>query len=308
MLQADVARVRDFVICEERKGKTAGFLFRYEEEHYSRPHGVSVIVAVHNGEAEIRSLLVSLRLQSCDPKLFEVIFALNGCTDGTRELLEGFRLVGINMTILEFAEANVSTARNSAIDVAQFRYATFVDHDDRLSRDYLSESLGLADYRSVVVSNIVRLEGGVPTEDIAQVLVEEAFVGSRVVPPEHVATCYRCYTLNAIKLAPTYMMKRIRFDRSLEHCEDVKYWRDLFVAFLPITVKTPTRRDLYFRTVRANSLSRKSSDSEYQGGPRRRILAMLIEEGQGLAFGSPGWIFDRELSIMLRGFIRNLGV
>ena len=201
----------------------------------------------------------------------------------------------------------IRDSRNAALQRARFRHATFVDHDDHLSRAYLSECLALADYRSVVVSNIMKIEDGILIEDYAQGVIAAGFTLSHVHPPEDIALCYRAYTLNAIKTAPTYMMRRIAYDDALAHSEDVKYWRDLFHAFTPVTVKSPTRRDIYYRKVVSHSLSRRPVDFYDKAKPRFAILDQIERDETRLACNTPQRAFDAQLRALVMQTLFNLG-
>lgn len=270
--------------------------------------GISVIVPIHNGAGELQDLLMSLKNQSMDYSKFEIIFSLNGCTDRTFDVIDEFvKRSGVQSSVIESGFANVARARNKALQRARFRFATFVDHDDYISRGYLEECVLLGDYRSVVVSNIMKIEKGIPVEDYAQHVISAGFHTSSIHGPEDIALCYRAYTLNAIKTAPTYMLKRIRYSESLPHTEDIKYWRDVFHAFTPITVKSPSRRDIYFRKVFGNSLSRRDTDFYFKAKPRLSIIDEIVADSYILPCDSPQKKFDVQLKDLLNNTLANLG-
>lgn len=265
--------VRKLIISTERRSQQASVLFSYEKEFYDSPNGISIIIPVHNGATEMEDLFLSLRNQSLSRSDFEIIFALNGCHDNSRSLIDTFATTsGIQTVIIESDIPCVAKARNKALQHARFRYTTFVDHDDYLSRGYLEECVRLGDYRSVIVSNIMLVRDNHPEEDYAQKVISDAFFTSYVHPPEDISICYRAYTLNAIKTAPTYMVRNVHYSEDLAHSEDVKFWRDVFHAFTPITIKTPTRRDIYYRKVLPHSLSRKNANFYHKAKPRFIIL------------------------------------
>lgn len=308
MTYEDIHALRAAIVATERSSAEHASLFRYEEEYLSAPDGISVIVPVHNGVDEMDELFLSLRNQSLDPSKFEVIFCLNGCTDDSRARVDTFvAQTTIDAIVLESPIANVAHARNDGLQQARFRHATFVDHDDHISRGFLTECVALADYRSVVVSNIIKFENGELVSDYAQGVVLAGFNTSHIHAPQDIALCYRAYTLNAIKTAPTYMMRRISYDEILTHSEDMKYWRDLFHAFTPITVKSPTRRDIYYRKVLGQSLSRRSVDFYDKAKPRFTIMDQIDRDAISLSCDAPQRKFDVQLRALLVQTLLNLG-
>ncbi len=293
--------LRALIELEERNNTETSFLYQYEEEFFNYPLGVTVIVPVLNGAKEMLGLLYSLRAQNIDTDQFEVIFSLNGCTDNSAEILRAFSLKSkINCIVIESEDRSISRARNLALKNARFRFTTFADHDDFMSSGYLKNLVNLADYRSVVISNIMRIENLRIGPDYAQQVISDGFAISKIYRADEIDLCYRAYTLNAIKLAPTYMLKRVSYDESLQHCEDIKYWRDLFHAFLPITVKSPGWGDIYYRTVRAGSASRRLANLDEWALPRFKILKIIETALRDQSPGSPSRLFDRKLSQLLR--------
>lgn len=308
MTYAQIAALRSLIVAVERHGPEAERLFAYEAEYNAAPQGISVIIPVHNGADEMAELIMSLANQSLSRSQFEVIFALNGCSDASRQMVDHFaKTSGVDTVVIESDTASVALARNEALQIARFRHATFVDHDDHLSRAYLDECVALSDYRSVVVSNIIKVENGAITEDYAQKVVGKGFETSHVHSPDDITLCYRAYTLNAIKTAPTYMMRRISYDAQLAHSEDVIYWRDLFHMFTPITVKSPTRRDTYFRKVVPHSLSRKNTDFYDQAKPRFHILDRIARDAAAYPCDAPQRKIDAQLKALVLSTLDHLG-
>ncbi|WP_421505540.1 glycosyltransferase family A protein [Brucella pseudogrignonensis] len=304
----EINALRAVIIAVERASAERKHLYKFEKEFSSQPHGISVIVPVHNGAQELEELFISLRNQSIDKSLYEAIFSLNGCTDESLNLIEEFSAKsGVNTKIINSTFANVAKARNSAIQLASFRYCTFIDHDDFISRNYLEEFLVLGDYRSVVVSNIVKMIDNLPQEDYAQRVVQAGFEDALVHSADDISICYRAYTLNAIKSAPTYMLKRVQYEENLPHSEDLQYWRRVFNEFTPITVKTPTRTDIYYRRVLDSSLSRKHDNFYQKAKPRLVILDSIDREEKQYCCDSPQRKFDAQIKALLLDTLYNIG-
>jgi len=304
----EINALRAVITAVERTSAEWKHLYRFEEEFSSQRHGISIIVPVHNGAQELEDLFISLRNQSIDKSLYEAIFSLNGCTDESLNLIEEFSAKsGVNTKIINSTFANVAKARNSAIQLASFRYCTFIDHDDFISRNYLEEFLVLGDYRSVVVSNIVKVIDDQLQEDYAQRVVQAGFEDALVHSADDISICYRAYTLNAIKAAPTYMLKRVHYEDNLPHSEDLQFWRRVFKKFTPITVKTPTRTDIYYRRVLNSSLSRKPDNFYQKARPRLAILDSIDQEARQHYCDSPQRKFDSQIKSLLLETLYNIG-
>lgn len=299
---------RALIELVEQTGGEASSLYSAQRQYLAQRQGVSVIIPVHNGAGTMDDLLSSLLDQTLGPDFYEVIFALNGCTDRSRSEIDAFtNSCPFRCVVLDDPQAGVARARNAALWRAEMRHATFVDHDDFLSRNYLEEALLFADFRSVVVSNILKVIGGRPVEDYAQTVISEGFLTGLVHGPRDIGLCYRAYTLCAIKTAPTVLMRQITFDENLPHSEDVRYWRDYFHAFLPITVKTPTRRDVYYRQARPDSLSRRADNFYHRAAPRLAILDLIAADANKCPPDSPQAIFDQRLMQLMLDTIKSLG-
>lgn len=301
--------MRSLIEAAERRSTAMANLYRYEEEFIQCPWGISVIVPIHNGASELGGLLHSLMTQTMSRHQFEVVFSLNGCTDNSIDIIRAFIAASnLSCIVIESDQPNISKARNMALESVTFRFATFVDHDDTLSRAYLQELVSLSDYRSIVVSNIMRVEHGELGPDYAQEVISVGFETSKVHCPMDIDFCFRAYTLNAIKVAPTYMLRRISYDVNLDHCEDILYWRNVFHAFMPITVKSPGWRDIYYRTVRPRSASRGHLDLEEWARPRVSILRQLESESSQCCLDSPQTKFDVQLARLLRETLSHQGL
>ena len=94
---------------------------------------VSIVVAVHNGEATIARCIDSLlRLEKCAP---EIVVVDNGSTDGTRSHLERF---GARIRVIAESKRGPAAARNAGIRAATSDYIAFTDSDCIAGPEWLS--------------------------------------------------------------------------------------------------------------------------------------------------------------------------
>ncbi len=102
---------------------------------------VSVIVPVYNCEEYIGKTLDSIINQDFDS--FEIIVIDDGSTDGGLEVInDKLKDVEIPNEIIHQENAGVSVARNRGIDASKGNYLVFVDADDYVSPNHLSELYG----------------------------------------------------------------------------------------------------------------------------------------------------------------------
>ena len=99
---------------------------------------VSVIVPVYNLSQYIGSTLDSIINQ--DFKSFEVIVIDDGSTDNSLEIInEKLSKSQISYNIIHQDNSGVSSARNRGLDEVQGEYVVFVDGDDYITGNHLSE-------------------------------------------------------------------------------------------------------------------------------------------------------------------------
>lgn len=95
---------------------------------------ISVIIPVYNAEKTLPKCLDSLLEQSCDN--IEIILVNDGSTDASGEICKKYASLHPEIKYLEKENGGVSTARNTALGIAQGDYITFVDSDDWVTPDY----------------------------------------------------------------------------------------------------------------------------------------------------------------------------
>lgn len=101
----------------------------------------SVVMPVYNSQKFIRSSLMSLINQDMNKSDFEIIIVDNNSTDKSVEICKDIISENTSVNIRLFHELNkgVSFARNTGILQASGKYIFFLDSDDELSLNCLSE-------------------------------------------------------------------------------------------------------------------------------------------------------------------------
>ncbi len=98
---------------------------------------ISVIIPAHNLGRGIIKCLDSLAAQNLDKTEYEVVIALDNCTDDTEQVINEWRRVHSRVNVKTYAAACGSPggARNVGLDNANGEYVMFVDGDDYLIND-----------------------------------------------------------------------------------------------------------------------------------------------------------------------------
>lgn len=99
---------------------------------------LSVIIPAYNAEITIERCLQSIL--SCNIPDIEVLVVDDGSTDNTLGKLRDFEKDS-RVTIIHKENGGVSSARNNGLDIAKGKWITFVDADDYVTNELLSQQL-----------------------------------------------------------------------------------------------------------------------------------------------------------------------
>lgn len=104
---------------------------------------ITVIIPAYNAGDHLGACLDSVLGQSFTD--WELIICDDGSTDDTGKISDRYSESDSRIKVIHKANAGVSAARNSCLDLAEGRYIAFVDADDTLDKDYLNELLNNAE-------------------------------------------------------------------------------------------------------------------------------------------------------------------
>jgi glycosyltransferase involved in cell wall biosynthesis len=105
---------------------------------------ISVIIPLYNVEKYIKCCLFSFENQTY--KDFEIIVVNDGSEDSSPNIVESYiDKSEMKITLVHQANAGVSSARNKGIEIATRPYICFVDSDDMVVPNYLSEMFSILD-------------------------------------------------------------------------------------------------------------------------------------------------------------------
>ena len=100
---------------------------------------VSVIVPVYNSEKYLNRCVDSILNQTY--RSIELILVDDGSPDNSGRICDEYAEKDSRVRVIHKANAGVSAARNSGLEVASGDYATFVDSDDYIEPDMYSDMM-----------------------------------------------------------------------------------------------------------------------------------------------------------------------
>ena len=119
-----------------------------QKDHTSEPE-VSVIVPIYNMESCLPACVKSIAEQGACVR--EIILVDDGSTDGSRTVCEGLARDDARIRVSAKENGGAATARNAGLAVAQGRWISFVDPDDRLVPDAFEQLLSAADAETEII-------------------------------------------------------------------------------------------------------------------------------------------------------------
>lgn len=231
--------------------------------------GISVIVPVHRGEKFIENLVDSLRKQTLETNLFEVIFVFNGEYEKSETLLKNLQKPFTHRTL--HSEQGVGIARNLGINNAKYSYITFLDVDDTLSADYLKNSLAEAEPYTILLNQLHEI---VETKDDQGNNV----INKELLRLKHYPNSYfevgKNLSLNGAKIVPTSFLLNTQFDETLNNGEDVVLYAALITEFKPI-IKVNQQPAVYYRYKGQGTLSRAKVSFQFNVLDRINVIDAL---------------------------------
>lgn len=119
----------------------------------------SIIVPVYNVEQYLEKCIESVLGQTYPD--FELILVDDGSTDSSGKICDHYQAKDPRLHVIHKENAGVSVARNVGIDQAHGEYICFIDSDDWIENNYLSEIKGeIADFDILFFGCVWHYEDG----------------------------------------------------------------------------------------------------------------------------------------------------
>lgn len=258
---------------------------------------ISIIVPTFKPDYYIWECLDSLREQSLNSELFEIIIVLNGVKqpyyNSIKEYIKKYKFM--NFKFIYIKKKGVSFARNVALNTLKGEYVLFLDDDDFLDKNYLEEILKTIEKNnknSIVVTNYLnfyentRLEKNRTNYKLG--IIEKQLWKKRKV-----------FSTIGAKLIPRKLIGDERFDTNLRNGEDAFFMLKISKNIKYILMVE--NNVFYNRRIRITSANHKRKKRSYIFNNALYLLtkynSLLKETGY-----NKGFILLRELAI-LKGII-----
>lgn len=183
---------------------------------------VSIIVPVYNGENYIRKCIESIINQ--EYKELEIFLVDDKSTDNSYSIMKEYEKIDDRVIAIHLDEnVGVSGSRNVALDRATGKYIQFVDCDDYIVRDAIKNFVRAMEKSDadMVISHFYRVAGDILSlkGDIDKniILTREEYVERMA---ENPADYYYGVLWNKLYKREIIEKNKIRFDRSVDWCED----------------------------------------------------------------------------------------
>lgn len=236
--------------------------------------GISIVIPSYNGNLTIGSTLKSIKDQkNIDLKAIEVICVVNGPLKKTEQVIKDFIKSNpdVNLKMMYSEIASASHARNIGIENATREFLVFLDDDDIISENYLSDMYALADQNTVVFSYIHDM-------DSEGKIVKETSITKQLLQNKDSLNfngLSSAITMIASKMLPTAEVQAVKFDPNLKSGEDVSYFVEYMVKFNPKFKLVSDIDCAYIRRVTENSVSRQPMSFNFNVEQRLDVIKSL---------------------------------
>lgn len=222
---------------------------------------ISVIIPTFKPGGYLWDSLLSLRCQTLSRKCYEIILVLNGDREPYYSNIKSFLNdefdESYNIHFLYTEMANVSNARNLGLDTAKGDYITFVDDDDYVSENYLSELLKVASVQTIALAHPVAVSEG----KTVNYSIENEYkkISSKGIVPFMQAR--RVFQGACIKLFHKSIIGNRRFNLSFKNSEDALFM--FLVSDRFVNVCSTASSAIYYRRIRQDGLYRRKKTIGY---------------------------------------------
>ena len=233
--------------------------------------GITVLVPTYKAEKFVLKFLDSMKKQTLDFELFEVLFVINGERDNTENLINDFSNENpeINITIIE-SEPGATTARNRGIDELNREYVVFIDVDDFISPNYLNEAYKHCAPNRIIIGDYYDIDEN--TGEISETYFTRSFKGKKgIIDPYSVSQGALLIATN--KVMPTKDVKTVKFNPDLKSGDDHDYFCRLYSKYDYEYYFVGNDCDaVYYRLVVSNSVSRQPLSYDFNIIQRLEVM------------------------------------
>lgn len=182
---------------------------------------ISVIIPVYNVDKYIEKCVLSLVNQTYQN--IEILLIDDGSPDNSADICDQLSVEFDMVSVLHKKNGGVSSARNAGIDISKGEYICFVDGDDYVSEDYVSDmvNVAMATDADIVTTNQFKVWDNGKSEELFDfgLPLGEYIIKSGIDTLSDMLYGKTCYATCCCKLYKSEIFKDIRFP-SLSMGED----------------------------------------------------------------------------------------
>ena len=214
---------------------------------------VAVLIPTYKPGDYLRRCLQSIDSQTLSQDKYKVYIALNGPKENFEEVVfSALKSIHFEYEFFYLEKAGVSNARNFLITRSIEDYIVFVDDDDVLSSNYLTDLLSVTNSDFMGICNTKSFE--VSVEAAKENFMSQSYVNLKSVEVSKFKS-RKYYSSPCAKMLHRKMIGKYRFDERVKHGEDA-----LFMATISKNiagVQKVSSDACYYVYERPNSASRK---------------------------------------------------
>lgn len=218
---------------------------------------ISVIIPTYEPDYYIWECLDSIKKQTLNKNLFEVLIILNGEKEPYyNNILNYIKKYKLQNFKLLYTELNgVSNARNIGLDNCKGDYIAFIDDDDYIDENYLKNFFNILEKQTLFVAEMknfyednrkiaenIKYKENDTTNNFCQYRKSFSYIGAKVIPKN--------------------VIKDFRFNIKYKNGEDSLFMLEISKNIKQI--KTSYKNSIYWRRIRNNSASSKNRNLKYE--------------------------------------------
>lgn len=235
--------------------------------------GISVVIPIYDGLDYIEACLDSLSNQKIKNAKFEVILVFNGCFIEEYNYMLQNEFDDLDIILLINDISSAGAARNLGMKSAKYSHITFIDVDDYVSQNYIQSNYDAMDENTITFSQINDV---IDDEIFADNSLNKEVIDNDGLNSVSLLNLNRIASITVCKVIPKEIILLQKFRDYLRSGEDTVFYSELFVNSRPRLKVVPIEEEaIYYRRIRENSVSRKTSSFDFLVFQRLEILEIL---------------------------------
>lgn len=191
---------------------------------------IDIIIPVYNKEISIKKTLKSVINQ--EVKFDNIIIVNDGSTDNTENVIKSLKnnYANIKINIINQENQGVSEARNTGIKFSNADYITFLDGDDELELNYLSEIKRLINkYKKNVVFSAKHINLYSSSKNKKYQNLNKKNFKDKIIKYPLLTSSFikNIYCASGITIARSLLLKNL-FPKNIKIGEDIYVWEKIF--------------------------------------------------------------------------------